>query len=122
MRDLLAATGVYLTGSLLGPVVARAAPSLSRAVLSLMVLALLLAWASGAAARGAGRPEARRMRAAAGVCLGTLVAVLAGMALLPMADNAEGQLVLLVPMATGLLVLLPAAALAEWVARHGRPA
>ena len=61
----------------------------------------------------------RRLRTAGGVCLGTLVAALGGMALLPsVGTTAARQVTLLIPMVAGLLALLPAAALAEWMARR----
>jgi hypothetical protein len=90
------------------------------------VVALVLwdvAWgaAAGWAAGRATGLATRRLRVVAGLCLATLVAATAEVALLTRAHTAASQTALLVPAVTSLLALLPACGVALAVVKQARP-
>lgn len=120
-RQALACAATYFAGAAaLAPRLVRDSVPDAGSPLLLAALAMALACAGGWAARWAAKGgPTLRLRAAAGVCLGTLAAVLLGLARLPGTSTAAAQAALLIPMVAGLLLLLPAAALAERVARGG---
>ncbi|HJQ93878.1 MAG TPA: hypothetical protein VJ874_06300 [Candidatus Thermoplasmatota archaeon] len=127
MRETVAVAAgaaTYLVGTLLsGPTLVGLASGLTVAVASIAMVDVLLAVIAGRVAAKVAHPAPLRpLRATAAVCLATLLGIAVGLAFLVEARSAAQQAALLVPMVAGILLLAPAAFVAERAARAGRGA